>query len=130
MALRIDSGDVAVFSCLLLIAIDRNGDRPEKRKPATRGKKRVAEGKATVQSLSSFVWSIAEILRGDFKQSEYSKVKRPRLDSRCLRPGLPMIGKLPGHTQIQTTARYAHFAADPGKLAAYEVSSAISRSLE
>ena len=29
------------------------------------------------QNLSSFVWSIAEILRGDFKQSEYGKVILP-----------------------------------------------------
>jgi type I restriction enzyme M protein len=29
------------------------------------------------QSLASFVWSIAEILRGDFKQSEYGKVILP-----------------------------------------------------
>jgi integrase len=27
--------------------------------------------------------------------------------------GLPMIGKLLGHTQVQTTARYAHLAAYP-----------------
>lgn len=32
---------------------------------------------AKVQSLSSFAWSIAEILRGDFKQSEYGKVILP-----------------------------------------------------
>ena len=30
-----------------------------------------------MQNLSSFVWSIAEILRGDFKQSEYGKVVLP-----------------------------------------------------
>ncbi|GAB3306350.1 type I restriction-modification system subunit M [Haliea atlantica] len=30
-----------------------------------------------VHSLSSFVWSVAEILRGDFKQSEYGKVMLP-----------------------------------------------------
>ncbi|NNE61809.1 MAG: SAM-dependent DNA methyltransferase [Woeseia sp.] len=30
-----------------------------------------------VQNLSAFVWSIAEILRGDFKQSEYGKVVLP-----------------------------------------------------
>src|SRR5215208_6431773 len=30
-----------------------------------------------VQSLSAFAWSIAEILRGDFKQSEYGKVILP-----------------------------------------------------
>ena len=29
--------------------------------------------------------------------------------------GLPMNGKLLGHTQVQTTARYAHLAADPVK---------------
>ena len=28
-----------------------------------------------------------------------------------------MIGKLLGHTQVQTTARYAHLAADPIKQA-------------
>ena len=32
---------------------------------------------AKVQSLSSFAWSIADILRGDFKQSEYGKVILP-----------------------------------------------------
>ena len=30
-----------------------------------------------INNLSSFVWSIAEILRGDFKQSEYGKVILP-----------------------------------------------------
>lgn len=32
---------------------------------------------ASAQNLGSFVWSIAEILRGDFKQSEYGKVVLP-----------------------------------------------------
>jgi type I restriction enzyme M protein len=32
---------------------------------------------ANVQELSGFVWRIAEILRGDFKQSEYGKVVLP-----------------------------------------------------
>ena len=32
---------------------------------------------AQVQNLGSFVWSIAEILWGNFKQSEYSKVILP-----------------------------------------------------
>ncbi len=31
------------------------------------------------QNLGSFVWSIAEILRGDFKQADYGKVIRKRL---------------------------------------------------
>ena len=30
-----------------------------------------------IKSISSFVWSIAELLRGDFKQSEYGKVVLP-----------------------------------------------------
>jgi class 3 adenylate cyclase len=40
--------------------------------------------------------------------------------------GLSMIGKLLGHTQVQTTARYAHLAADPIKLAANHVSAEIA----
>jgi integrase len=40
--------------------------------------------------------------------------------------GLPMIGKLLGHTQVQTTARYAHLAADPVKAAAEQVSAVIA----
>ena len=43
--------------------------------------------------------------------------------------GLPMIGKLLGHTQVQTTARYAHLAADPVKDAANTVSSDIAAAL-
>ncbi|MEI8396203.1 MAG: tyrosine-type recombinase/integrase [Rhodospirillaceae bacterium] len=43
--------------------------------------------------------------------------------------GLPMIGKLLGHTQVQTTARYAHLAVDPVRVAADHVARTISRSL-
>jgi integrase len=39
------------------------------------------------------------------------------------------IGKLLGHTQVQTTARYAHLAADPIKNAADQVASNIAASL-
>ena len=42
---------------------------------------------------------------------------------------LPMIGKLLGHTQVQTTARYAHLGADPVKAAASSVSCNIFDSL-
>ena len=41
--------------------------------------------------------------------------------------GLPMIGKLLGHTQVQTTARYAHLAADPVKAAADRISERIAQ---
>ena len=40
--------------------------------------------------------------------------------------GLPMIGKLLGHTQVQTTARYAHLANDPIKSAANRIASRIA----
>ena len=42
--------------------------------------------------------------------------------------GLPMIGKLLEHSQIQTTARYAHLANDPIKLAADRIAEGISMS--
>jgi integrase len=44
----------------------------------------------------------------------------------ALGESLPMIGKLLGHTQVQTTARYAHLVADPVKAAAERVSSNIA----
>jgi integrase len=43
--------------------------------------------------------------------------------------GLPMIGKLLGHSQIQTTARYAHLAADPVKAAANRISTRLAEPL-
>jgi integrase len=43
--------------------------------------------------------------------------------------GMPIIGKLLGHTQVQTTARYAHLAADSVKLAANQVAHKIANSL-
>ena len=43
--------------------------------------------------------------------------------------GLPMIGKLLGHTQVQTTARYAHLAANPVKAAADAVGSNLAQAI-
>ena len=43
--------------------------------------------------------------------------------------GLPMIGKLLGHTQVQTTARYAHLFNEPVKQAAADVSANIAAAL-
>jgi integrase len=43
--------------------------------------------------------------------------------------GLPMIGKLLGHTQVQTTARYAHLAAEPVRMAADAVAQNLRQSL-
>jgi len=42
--------------------------------------------------------------------------------------GLSMIGKLLGHSQVQTTARYAHLANDPIKSAADRITERISAS--
>jgi integrase len=39
---------------------------------------------------------------------------------------LPIIGKLLGHSQPQTTARYAHLAADPVKAAAETVAKRVA----
>ncbi|WP_299442273.1 site-specific integrase, partial [uncultured Rhodospira sp.] len=43
--------------------------------------------------------------------------------------GLPMIGKLLGHSQVQTTARYAHLADDPVKAAAGKVSDSVGAAM-
>ena len=47
--------------------------------------------------------------------------------SRALALGesLPMIGKLLGHTQVQTTARYAHLARDSVKASASRIAGSI-----
>ena len=43
--------------------------------------------------------------------------------------GLPMVGKLLGHTQPQTTARYAHLAAEPSLAAADQISQNLAEAL-
>ena len=51
--------------------------------------------------------------------------------SRALALGesLPMIGKLLGHTQIQTTARYAHLARDSIRVSAARVAASIGEDI-
>ena len=44
--------------------------------------------------------------------------------------GLPIIGKLLGHTQSQTTQRYAHLASDPLKAAAATVAGKIAAAMD
>ena len=41
--------------------------------------------------------------------------------------GLPMIGKLLGHSKVETTSRYAHLANDPLKAAANRIASRIAK---
>ncbi len=48
----------------------------------------------------------------------------------ALGEGLPMIGKLLGHTQVQTTARYAHLARDTVKASAARIGDSIDNDLE
>jgi integrase len=43
--------------------------------------------------------------------------------------GLPIVGKLLGHSQAQTTARYAHLDADPLLRAANLIGERIERSM-
>ena len=52
--------------------------------------------------------------------------------SRALALGesLPMIGKLLGHTQVQTTARYAHLARDTVRASAARIGDSIEQDLE
>ena len=42
---------------------------------------------------------------------------------------LPMIGKLLGHTQVQTTTRYAHLARDTVKASAARIGDSIESDL-
>jgi integrase len=44
--------------------------------------------------------------------------------------GLPIIGKLLGHTQSATTARYAHLDNDPLRRASEQIGGALSAALE
>ena len=48
----------------------------------------------------------------------------------ALGEGLPMIGKLLGHTQMQTTARYAHLARDTVKASAARIGDSIEQDLD
>ena len=48
----------------------------------------------------------------------------------ALGEGLPMIGKLSGHTQVQTTARYAHLARDAVKASAARIGDSIDQDLD
>ena len=48
----------------------------------------------------------------------------------ALGEGLPMIGKLLGHTQVQTTARYARLARDTVKASAARIGDSIDNDLD
>jgi hypothetical protein len=44
--------------------------------------------------------------------------------------GLPIIGKMLGHTQAATTHRYAHLANDPVRIAAAAVANKIADAMQ
>ena len=52
--------------------------------------------------------------------------------SRALAVGesLPMIGKLLGHTRVQTTARYAHLGRHSVKIAAVRISDSLEADMD
>jgi type I restriction enzyme M protein len=94
-----------------------------------RSRDRAGADREQVQNLSGFVWSIAEILRGDFKQSEYGKVVLPfvvmrRLD--CILEGskdavLAAEKKLPKGVDDPTRDMIL-FGAVGGKIKVYNLS--------
>ena len=72
-----------------------------------------------IKSLGSFVWSIAELLRGDFKQSEYGKVILPfvvlrRLDC-ILEETKPAVLEMLGRFTEDLTALQRAIRRDDGE---------------
>jgi len=66
------------------------------------------------QSLSNFIWSVAELLRGDYKQSEYGRVILPftvlrRLDCALM----PKNHRFIGHLSRQPLAQILEFEREP-----------------
>ena len=43
---------------------------------------------------------------------------------------LPMVGRILGHTQAQTTARYAHLADDPLRRASDRVAASLKKAMD
>ena len=62
-------------------------------------------------------------ISGRFRRNAHSRAL-------ALGEGLPMIGKLLGHTQVQTTARYAHLARDTVKASAARIGDSIDNDLD
>ena len=69
-------------------------------------------------------WSLG-VVRVVFHDLRHSFASR----ALALGESLPMIGKLLGHTQVQTTARYAHLARDSIQSAAARITGSIGGNL-
>lgn len=117
------------------------------------GAKRVALGRAALDVLAAIPRQPdnPHVIVGKLPGSHLSDLERPwrRIRARAglsdvrihdlrhtyasravgLGESLPMIGKLLGHNQVQTTARYAHLAHDPVRSAADRISAEIARAL-
>lgn len=117
------------------------------------GAKLVAIGKAAIDVFKSIgkIEGNSYVITGQIKGQHLTDMQRPwrRLRKRAglgdvrihdlrhsfasdalqLGEDLPMIGKLLGHTQVQTTARYAHLKTDPIRAAANKVADAIAIAL-
>ena len=58
------------------------------------------------QALSSLIWSVADLLRGDFKQSEYARVILP----------VTLLRRLSWHREVTTAPRVAaHLSSEHGR---------------
>ena len=71
-------------------------------------------------SLSSFIWSVADLLRGDYKQSEYGKVILPftvlrRLDCVLEPTKAAVLAELQAATAGRSSTRSPSCCARPGR---------------
>jgi L-serine dehydratase len=100
------------------------GSRPETLNPDDAGRLEAelrATGRIQVPGLGELIFEPERDLVFDYD---------PPLPGHAMGQGLPIIGKLLGHSQLQTTARYAHFAADPVIEVADLISERLARSLD
>ena len=72
------------------------------------------------------------VIAGKKPGSHLTELQHPwrRIRALALGEGLPMIGKLLGHTQVQTTARYAPLARDTVKASAARIGDGIDGDLK
>jgi integrase len=116
------------------------------------GKKVIVLNDAAVELLESLSHVSSFVIAGDDPNKPRADLKRPwaaiteRASLKGLRIhdlrhthasigvaagfGLPVIGKLLGHTQVQTTARYAHLDVHPLRRASNEIGKAVSSALD
>ena len=87
------------------------------------GRQARARLRASIPALAPFLGGTAITHIRDLRHSFASRAL-------SLGESLPMIGKLLGHSKVQTTARYAHLARDSVKAAAERVSDSLAVDLD